>query len=86
MEPGEIWLQWHGDSDDPEEDGEVDVTSVTWSMTREFSRDVCYVRKDVVDGLRERVGELERLVLFFTEPQDLTPENLQQNGFVPASE
>jgi hypothetical protein len=41
-EPEEIYLQWHGDSEDDE--GEVFESFVTWSRTRIFPRDVKFVR------------------------------------------
>ena len=40
--PLDLWLQWHGDGD-PEDDGEVCESEVTWSREKIFDGDVEYV-------------------------------------------
>lgn len=70
--PEMIYLQWHGDSD-PVELGEPDGTGVTWSIFREYSRDIHYVRGDLHDAvvaelamLRQRVDRFHDLVVIQT--------------------
>ena len=50
--PLDLWLQWHGDGD-PEDDGEVCESEVTWSREKIFDADVEYVH----------AGEIRRALL-----------------------
>ena len=45
--PLDLWLQWHGDGD-PEDDGEVCESEVTWSREKIFDGDVEYVHADEI--------------------------------------
>jgi len=45
--PLDLWLQWHGDGD-PEDDGEVRESEVTWSRDKIFDGDVEYVHADEI--------------------------------------
>jgi len=45
--PLNLWLQWHGDGN-PEDDGEVCESEVTWCREKIFDHDVEYVHADEI--------------------------------------
>jgi hypothetical protein len=45
--PLNLWLQWHGDGN-PEDDGKVCESEVTWSREKIFDHDVEYVHADEI--------------------------------------
>ena len=44
--PEKIWVQWYGDSDDPEYDGPITDDAVTWCVDKINEHDVCYVTEE----------------------------------------
>lgn len=57
--PERIWLQWHGDNDDPDFDEPNQVMDeVTWHRDRVFEHDVEYVAASRIESLE---AEIERL-------------------------
>lgn len=59
--PRIIWLQFHGDSEEPLLDGE-EVYEVTWSENEIYARDVKYVMSNWVDRLEKIEAAAANLV------------------------
>ena len=63
--PKNIYLQWQGDSDEPERDGEPE--GVTWSRVQVHEDDVAYLRKDRCVPIDRHRAMIEQAGHFQTE-------------------